>query len=71
MRFKVVYQCSGCENPICDGDHYFKTPYGYFCADCVEQGDAEFKEDYLDKMFGNPLEELDRLSIRGQEDGMR
>lgn len=64
-RFRVVYQCSGCENPICDGDLYYKTPYGYFCSDCTETGTAEYKEDTpnLDDLFGNPTEELDKLTI--------
>ena len=66
MRFKVVYQCSGCDNPICDGDHYYKTPYGYFCSDCTEAGTAVF-EDYenrLDDLMEKPAEELDKLTIR-------
>ena len=41
---KVVYQCSGCENPIRDGDKYVKTPYGCFCSKCYKEGIADYNE---------------------------
>ena len=66
-RFKVVYQCSSCENPIRDGDKYVKTKYGYFCDDCFEIGYAKYQEEKptLDEMFAESLAQLDKLSIWG------
>lgn len=44
MRIKVVYQCSGCDNPICDGDRYVRTPYGNFCENCYKVETAEYQD---------------------------
>lgn len=64
MASKVVSQCSGCDNPICDGDRYVHTDYGDFCADCYTIETAVYHEDTtLDDFFGDIAEQLKGLTI--------
>lgn len=67
MRMKVVYQCSGCDNPICDGDRFIRTKYGDFCTDCYTEETAVYHEEEpsLDDMFPDLDKDLKKLSIWG------